>query len=125
MEPVEPLGQVVDERALGLDHAGERVDEALGVVAGVGAGAFGEQDPDERSGTLPLRRGGERRGRDLIGGEPGVRRAAQHLGDDPGEGFRAAALRRPIGDVRAGAVAARDVARVGQTAVDGPDRVRD
>ena len=124
MEPVEALGQVVEERALGLDHARERVDQALGVVAGVGVRALGEQDPDERPGPLALRGGGERRGRDLVGGEPGVGRAAQHLGDDPGERLGAAALGRPVGDVGAGAVAARDVAGVGQAPVDRPDGVR-
>ena len=124
VEAVEPVGQVVDERALGLDHLGERVDQALGVVAGVGAGALGEQDPDQRPRVLALRGGGEGRGRDLVGGEPGVGGASEHLGDDPGQGLRAAALRRAVGDVGAGPVAARDVAGVGQAAVDGPDRVR-
>ena len=123
VEAVEPLGQVVDERALGLDHARERVDQALGVVARVGARAFGEQDPDERPGMLALRGRGEGRGGDLVGGEPGMRSAAEHLGDDPGEGLRAAPLRRPVGDVRARAVAARDVAGVGQAAIHRPDGV--
>ncbi len=107
VEAVEPFGQVVDQRALGLDHAGERVDQPLGVVARVGVRALGEEDADERPGPLALGGRGERRGGDLVGGEPGVRRAAEHLGDDAGEGLRAAALRRPVGDVGAGAMAAR------------------
>ena len=41
----------------------------------------------------------------------------------PGERLGAAALRRPIGDVRAGAVSTRDVAGVGQTSIDRADRV--
>ena len=49
VEAVEPLGQVVEQRALGLDHARERVDQPLGVVAGVGVRALGEEDPDERA----------------------------------------------------------------------------
>ena len=58
------------------------------------------------------------------GGEPGRGRPAEHLGDDPGQRLRAAALGRPIGDVGAGPVAARDVAGIGQPLVDRPDRVR-
>ena len=46
VEPLEPVGQVVEERALDLDQAGERVAEPLGVVAGVGVRALGEQDLD-------------------------------------------------------------------------------
>ena len=101
VEPVEPLGHVVDERALDLDQARERVDQALGVVAGVGARALGEEDPHERPGTLALGGGGERRGGDLVGGEAGMGGAAEHLGDDAGEGLRAAPLGRPVGDVGA------------------------
>ena len=123
MERVEPLGQVVDERALGLDHARERVDQALGVVARVGVRALGEEDADEGPGPLALGGGGERRGGDLVGREAGVGGAAQHLGDDPGQGLGAAPLRRPVGDVGPGAVATRDVAGVGQTSIDRPDRV--
>ena len=71
VEAVEALGQVVEQRALGLDQARERVDEALGVVAGVGVRALGEQDADERPGALALGGGGEGRGGDLVGREPG------------------------------------------------------
>ena len=124
VEPVEPLGQVVEERAFGFDHAGELVDQPLGVVAGVGAGALGEQDADEGAGSLALGRGGEGRRGHLVGGEARVRGAAQHLGDDPGKRLRPAALRRPIGDVGPRTVAAGDVAGVGEAAIDGPDRVR-
>ena len=111
------------QRALGFDQPGERVDQALGVVAGVGVGALGEEDADERSRALALGGGSEGRGGDLVGGEAGVGGAAQHLGDDAGQRLRAAALRRAVGDMGAGAVAARDVAGVGQPAVDRPDRV--
>jgi hypothetical protein len=62
--------------------------------------------------------------RDLVGGKTGVRRPSEQLGDDPGERLGAAALRRPVGDVGAGAMAARDVARIGEAAVDGADGVR-
>ncbi len=70
--------------------------------------------------------GGGREGRrgQLVGGEAGVRRPPGHLGHDPGQRLGPAALRRPLGDVRAGAVPAGDVAGVGEAPVDGPDRVR-
>ena len=124
VEPLEPIGQVVEQRALGLDHARERVDQPLGVVAGVGVRAFREQHPDQRSRVLALGRGGEGGGRQLVGGEAGMGRPADHLGHDPGQRLGPAALRRPLGDVRAGAVPARDVAGIGQASVDRPDRVR-
>ena len=73
--------------------------------------------------ALPLGGRGERGRGDLVGREAGLGAAPEHLGDDPGEGLGAALLRRPIGDVGAGAVATRDVARVGQPSVDGADRV--
>ena len=123
MEPVEPLGKVVEQRAFGLDHPREGVDQALGVVAGVGVGAFGEQHPNERAGSLALGRGGERRGGQLVGREPGVARPAEHLGHDPGQRLGAAPLRRSLGDMGAGAMAAGDVAGVGQPSIDGADRV--
>ena len=124
VEAIETFRHVVDEGALDLDEAREGIDQSLGVVAGVGAGALGEQDPDEWTRTLALGGGGEGRGGDLIGREAGVGGTAQHLGDDPGERLRATPLRRPVGDVGPGAVAARDVAGVGEAPVDGPDRVR-
>ena len=124
VELVETLGQVVDQRALGFDHAGERVDQPLGVVAGVGAGAFGEEDPDEGSRSLAFGRRGEGRRGDLVGGETGVRSAPQQLGDDACQCLAAATLRRSIGDVGPGPVPARDVPAVRQPAVDRPDRVR-
>ena len=124
MEPIEPLGHVVDEGPLDLDEAREGVNETLGIVAGVGAGALGEEDADERARTLPFGRGGEGRGGDLVGGEPRMGGPAQHLGDDPGEGLCAPPLGRSVGDVGPRAVAARDVAGISQAPVDGPDRVR-
>ena len=124
MEAVEAIGQVVEQRALGLDHPGEGVHQPLGVVAGVGARALGEEDVDERARALALGRGGERRCRQLVGGETGVRGATKHLGDDARKGLVAASLRRPVRDMRARAVTARDVPGIGQPSVDGPDRVR-
>ena len=123
VEPVEPLGQVVEERALRLDHARELVDQPLGVIARVGVRALGEQDPDERPGSPPLGRRGERGGRQLVGGEAGLRGPAQHLGDDAGQGLRTAPLRRSLGHVRPGPVSTGDVAGVGQTTIDRPDGV--
>ena len=96
MEALEPLGQVVEQRALGLDHARELVDQPLRVVAGVGVGALGEQHPDERARPLALGGGGERGGGELVGGETGLGGAAEHLGDDPGERLGAAPLRRSL-----------------------------
>ena len=90
VEPVEALGQVVEERAFGLDQARELVDEPLGIEARVGVGALGVQDADERSRALALGGGGERGGGDLVGREPGVRRAPEHLRHDAGEGLGAA-----------------------------------
>ena len=49
VELVEALRDVIDERALGLDHAREGVDQPLGVVARVGARALGEEDADQRA----------------------------------------------------------------------------
>ena len=67
VEAVEALGQVVEQRALGLDEPGELVDQPLGVVAGVGVRALGEEDPDERTRALALRGGGEGRRGELVG----------------------------------------------------------
>ena len=69
VEALEPVGQVVEQRALGLDQPGELVDQPLGVVAGVGVRALGEEDPDERTGSLALGGGGEGRRGQLVGGE--------------------------------------------------------
>ena len=66
-----------------------------------------------RARALALGRCGEGGRRNLIGGEAGMGRAAQHLGDEPGERFGAAPLGWAIGHVRPGAVAARDVAGIG------------
>ncbi len=123
MEALEPIGQVVEQRALDLDLTWEGVVEARGVIARVGVRALGEEDVDERAGALPL--GGCREGcrRDLVRGEARLRRAAQHLGDDPGEGFRAATLRWTVRDVCPGSVATRDVTGIGQPSVDRADRV--
>jgi len=85
--------------------------------------ALGEDDLDLWARPLPLGGRRERRGRDLVGPEPGLGRAAKHLGDDPGERLGATPLRRTVGDVRAGAVSTGDVAGIGQTSVDRPDRV--
>ena len=124
VEPLEPVGQVVQECALGLDHARERVDQPFGVVAGVGVRAFREQHADQAARVLALGGGGEGRGGQLVGREPGVRRPAGHLRHDPGQRLGAAALRRALGDVGAGAVAAGDIAGIGEAPVDRPDRVR-
>ncbi len=124
VELVETLGQVVDERALSLDHAGERVDEALRVVAGIGVRAFGEEDTHEWPGSLALRGSGECRGGDLVSGEAGVGGATKQLGDDPGQRLIAASLRRTVRDVRPGSVTARDVAAIGKATVDRADGVR-
>jgi hypothetical protein len=105
VEPVEPIGQVVEQRALDLDPAVERDAEPLGVVAGVGVRALGEQDLDERARALSLRGRGERGRGDLVGRKAGLGTAAEHLGDDPGKRLRTALLRRPVRDMRARAVA--------------------
>ena len=73
VEPIEPLRQVVEERALHLDPAVECLVQALGVVAGVGIRALGEQDLDEGAGPFALRRRRERSGRDLVGCEARLR----------------------------------------------------
>ena len=88
VEAIEALGQVVEQRALGLDEPGELVDQPLGIEAGVGVRAFGVEDPDEGPGTLALRRGRERGRGDLVGREPGVGRAPEHLGHDARRGLR-------------------------------------
>ena len=123
VEALEPLGQVVEERALGLDQPGELVDEPLGIEAGVGVRAFGEQHPDERSRSLAFRGGGEGGRGQLVGREAGVGRAAEHLGHDPGQRLGATPLWRAIGDVGPGTVATHDVAGVGQTSIDRADGV--
>ena len=56
MEPVEALGQLVEERALGLDLAGELAVQPLGVVARVGGRALGEEDADLLARALALGR---------------------------------------------------------------------
>ena len=124
VEPVEPLGQLVEERALGLDQAGELAVQALGVVAGVGGRALGEEDADLLARPLALRGRGVGGGRDLVGREAGLGGAPEHLRDDAAERLRPAAVDGPIGDDGPGAVPARDVAVVGEAAVDGADRVR-
>jgi hypothetical protein len=123
MEPIEPVGEVVEERALDLDHAGEFADEPFRIVARVGVRALGEEDPDERSGALALGRRRERGGCELIGGEAGLGGAAEHLGHDPREGLGAAPLGWSLRDVRPGAVSTGDVAGIGQPSIDRPDRV--
>ena len=124
VEALEPLVDLLEERALGVDRPREGLGDPLGVVAGVGLRAFGEQDLDERAGALPLGGRGERRRRDLVRGEAGGGRPTEHLVDDPGQRLGTAPLGWPVGDVGARAVPARDVAGVGQALVDGPDRVR-
>ena len=101
VEALEPLRDVLQEGALGLDAVGEGLVDPRGVVRRVGAGALREQDPDRGPGAFALACGRERgRGR-FIGREPGARRLAKHLGDDPAERVLAPPERRPIGDVRA------------------------
>ena len=76
-----------------------------------------------RARALALGGGRERRLRDLVGAEAELLRPAQRLGDDAGEGVRAAPDRRPVHDPGARAVAPDDVARVGEPPVDRADRV--
>ena len=102
----------------------ERLADLGGVVDGIGVRALGEQDPDELAGALALGGRGKGGRGDLVGGEAGRARPAEHLGHDPGQGLLAAPLGRPVGHVGPGAVAAGDVAGVGQALVDRPDRVR-
>ena len=123
VEPIEPIGQIVDERALDLDQVRERVDQSLGVIAGVRARALGEQDADQRTRPLPFRGRGKGRGGHLVGGVPGMGRPAQDLRDDPRQRLRAALLRGPLGHVGPGAMSTRDVARIGQTSIDRPDGI--
>ena len=123
VEPLEPLRQIVEKRAFGFDRPREGVDQAFGVVARVGVRALGEQDPNERAGSLPLGGCRERGRSQLVCGEPGMGSPAQHLGHDPGQRLRSAALRRPVGDMGAGTVSTRDVPGVGQTSIDRPDGV--
>ena len=79
---------------------GKASTEALGVVAGIGVRALGEEDVDERPRPLALGGGREGRAGELVGGEAGVGGPAQHLGHDARQGLGAASLGRPIGDVR-------------------------
>ena len=123
VEPLEPIGQVVEERPLDVDQLAEGLDQTLGVVAGVGVRALGEEDLDLGSRALPLARRGERGRRHLVGPEPGLRRPPEHLRDDPGQGLRPASLRRAVRHVGAGPVSTRDVTGVGQTSIDRADRV--
>ena len=125
MEPVEAVGEVVEQRALGLDQVRRTPCQALGVVAGVGVRALGEEDLDlgARAACAPL--------------------AAANAAAATSSALKPAwAARRSISDtipasasaprrwaVRsattcAGAVATRDVAGVGQAPVDRADRVR-
>ncbi len=124
VESIEAVADLLDEGALGLRFARKRLVDPLGIVGGVGPGAFGEQDPDERTGPLPF--GGRReRGRgQFLGREPGANRAPQGLGDDAAQRLLATPAGEALRDMRARAVAARDVAGLGEAAVDGPDRVR-
>ena len=124
MEPVEAFRQVIEQRALDLDDVREFGREPLRVVAGIGAGALREKHPHVRARALPLGCSGERGRRNLIGGEAGVGCAPEHLGDEPGKRFGTTPLGRPIGHVRPGAVAARDIAGIGQPSVDRPNGVR-
>jgi hypothetical protein len=94
------------------------------IVGRIGGGALGEDDPGHGHRSLALGRRGERGGGDLVGRKAGRGRSPDHLGDDPGEGLGPAPLGRPIGHPRAAAMAARDIAGVGQPAIDGPDGVR-
>ena len=71
-----------------------------------------------------LARGGERGLGDLVGREPQLGGPAQRLRDDPGQRVRAPPDRWPVDDARPRPVAADDVARVGEPAVDRADRVR-
>ena len=123
VEALEPFGQVVEQCAFDLDRPAELVTQPLGVVAGVGVGALRVQDADMGAGPLALGGGGERGRGQLVGGEAGLRGASQHLRHDARQRFRAAPLRRPLGNMRSGTVATRDVAGIGQTTIDRPDRI--
>ena len=123
VEALEAVGQVVEQRPLGLDQPWELVAEPLGIEAGVGVGALGEEHPDERSRSLAFGGGGEGGRGQLVGGETGVGRATKHLGDDPGERLGATLLWRAFGDVGARTVATHDVTGVGQTTIDRPDGI--
>ena len=123
VEPVQALGQLVEQRTLGHRDLREGGRDPLGVVGRVGVGALREQDVHVGAGSLALGRRGERRRGHLVGREAGRRRAAEHLGHETRQRFGAHALRRPLRDMRPRPVAARDVAGVGQALVDGPDRV--
>jgi hypothetical protein len=124
VEALEPLVDLLEERALGVDRPREGLGDPLRVVAGIRLRAFVGADLNQRARPLPLRGGGERGRRDLVRPEPGLGRAAEHLGDDPGQRLGTAPLGWPVGDVGARSVPARDVAGVRQALVDGPDRVR-
>jgi len=114
VEPVEPIGQVVEQGALDVDQVGERIAETGGVVAGIGVRTLGEQE----SWTL-----GPGRFRSVAAAKtaaaassapnPAWGRASEHLGNDAGQRLGPASLWRPIGDVRPCAMATRDVARIG------------
>ena len=123
VEPVQPVREVVEQRALDLDPAVEGLVQPLGVVARVGVRALREEHLDQRARPLPFRRRGKGSRRDLVGRESGLGSAPDHLGDDPGEVLRAALLRRPVRDMRARPVSTRDVAAIGQPSVDRADRV--
>ena len=124
MEAVEPVREIVEQRPFGLDPVGEGLDDAFRIEDRVGFRALREQHADQRPGTLALGRRGEGRGGDLVGAVAELRAAPQELVDDAGQRLVAATDGRPIGDVRAGAVAAGDVAGIRETAIDRADGVR-
>ena len=104
--------------------AGELAVQPLGVVARIGGRALGEEDADLLAGPLALGRRGVRGRGDLVGREAGLGGAPEHLRHDPAERLGPPAMDRPIGDDRARAVPAQDVAVVGEAPVDGADGVR-
>ena len=123
VEALQPVWQVVEQGALGLDPR-EGVDEPFRVVAGVCIGALGEQDTDERSGPFSFRGRGKRGGRQLVRGEPGMGGASQHLGHDACQRLRPASFGWAVRNVGPRAVTTGHVPRVGESAIDGPDGIR-
>src|ERR1044071_9335716 len=79
---------------------------------------------DVLAGSLPFGRGGVGSSGDLVGREPSMGGPAEHPGNDPAQGLGAAPVLRAVGDDGARAVAAHDIAVVGEAPVDGPDGVR-
>ena len=122
--PLQALDNVVDHRPAGLGDGVEGCADRLGGAARVGRRALHEEDVDARPGPPPLRGDGVDGGRHLVRGVPRTGGGAEQLRDEPVQRPGRAAHRRAGRDPRAGAVAADDVARFGETSIDRPHRVR-